>query len=135
MGSGDIVIGRMSVALKQGRYLASMLGALVSLLVWLVGLPVADVAAQAQTCPCTIWPSSAAPTNMTSPDATPFEVGVKFRSDTSGYITGVRFYKLSTNTGTHVGHLWTSTGSLLATATFSSETTSGWQQVNFGSAV
>jgi hypothetical protein len=131
----DIVIGRMSVALKKGRYLASMLGAVVSLLVWLVGLPVADVAAQAQTCPCTIWPSTAAPTNMTSPDPTPFEVGVKFRSDTSGYISGVRFYKLSNNTGTHLGHLWSSTGSLLATATFTSETTSGWQQVNFGSAV
>jgi hypothetical protein len=62
---------------------------------------------------------------MSSPDTTPFEVGVKIRSDTSGYITGVRFYKLSNNTGTHVGHLWSSGGTLLATATFTNESTSG----------
>ena len=34
------------------------------------------------------------------------------------------------NTGTHAGHLW-SGGTLLAAATFSGETGSGWQQVNF----
>ena len=53
----------------------------------------------------------------------------------NGYITGIRFYKGSGNTGTHVGHLWTSTGTLLATATFSNETASGWQQVNFATPV
>ena len=60
---------------------------------------------------------------------------MKFRSDSSGYITGIRFYKASTNTGTHVGNLWTSTGTRLATATFTSETASGWQQVNFATPV
>ena len=35
------------------------------------------------------------------------ELGVKFRTDVAGSITGVRFYKGSQNTGTHVGHLWT----------------------------
>ena len=59
------------------------------------------------------------------------ELGVKFRSDVAGTIRGIRFYKASTNTGTHVGNLWSSTGTLLATATFSGETSSGWQQVNF----
>jgi hypothetical protein len=87
------------------------------------------------SCPCTIWASSATPTNMTSTDANAVELGVKFRSDQSGYITGVRFYKLSTNTGTHIGNLWSSTGTNLATATFTSETANGWQQVNFGSPV
>ena len=29
-------------------------------------------------------------------------------------VTGIRFYKAATNTGTHVGSLWTSTGTLLA---------------------
>ncbi len=56
---------------------------------------------------------------------------MKFRSDVSGTITGVRFYKGAANTGTHVGHLWSNTGALLATATFTNETASGWQQVNF----
>ena len=64
------------------------------------------------------------------------QLGVKFRSDVAGTITGIRFYKASTNTGTHVGNLWSSTGGqLLATATFSNETASGWQQVNFASPV
>jgi Domain of unknown function (DUF4082) len=53
----------------------------------------------------------------------------------AGYITGIRFYKGSTNTGTHVGHLWTTTGTLLATATFTNESASGWQQVNFSTPV
>src|SRR6185437_3913637 len=44
---------------------------------------------------------------------------------------GIRFYKSAGNTGTHVANLWTSNGALLATATFTSETASGWQQVNF----
>ena len=56
---------------------------------------------------------------------------MKFRADTDGCITGLRFYKGAANTGTHVGHLWTRTGTLLATATFSNETASGWQQVSF----
>jgi hypothetical protein len=61
--------------------------------------------------------------------------GGEFRSDVSGYITGVRFYKAAGNTGTHVGNLWSSTGTKLATATFTGETASGWQQVNFPSPV
>jgi hypothetical protein len=60
---------------------------------------------------------------------------VKFRSDVAGYITGIRFYKGSANTGTHVGNLWTSGGSLLASAIFTNETAMGWQQVTFASPV
>jgi hypothetical protein len=77
----------------------------------------------------TIWSNSAVPATASVSDSSALELGVKFRSDVSGSITGIRFYKGSTNTGTHVGHLWTSTGALLATATFTNETASGWQQV------
>jgi hypothetical protein len=69
--------------------------------------------------------------NPAQGDANSVEVGVKFRSDNNGTITGVRFYKGSGNTGTHVGSLWSSTGTLLAQATFTSETATGWQQVSF----
>ena len=75
------------------------------------------------------------PTRTTSNDPNAVELGVKFEASEAGYITGVRFYKGAGNTGTHVGHLWTSTGSLLATATFTGETASGWQQVNFATPV
>src|SRR6185312_2714113 len=38
-------------------------------------------------------------------------------------------------TGAHVADLWSSTGALLATATFTGETASGWQQVSFSQPV
>ena len=53
----------------------------------------------------------------------------------NGFITGVRFSKGVNNTGTHVGNLWSSSGTLLASATFTGESGSGWQQVNFSSPV
>jgi hypothetical protein len=53
----------------------------------------------------------------------------------SGTITGLKFYKGSTNTGTHVADFWTSSGQLLASATFTNETGSGWQLVNFATPV
>ena len=86
-------------------------------------------------CPCTIWASSAVPTNITDPDTASVNLGVKFRSDVNGYITGIRFYKGSANTGTHIGTLWSSTGTQLASATFTGESSSGWQQVNFATPV
>jgi Domain of unknown function (DUF4082)/Bacterial Ig-like domain/Bacterial Ig domain len=86
-------------------------------------------------CPCTAWPASATPTNPAVNDPGAVELGVKFRTDIDGFIAGVRFYKGATNTGTHIGNLWTTSGQLLATATFSGESASGWQQVNFASPV
>ena len=44
-------------------------------------------------------------------------------------MTAVRFYKGTANTGTHVGHLWSANGVLLAEATFTNESASGWQEV------
>lgn len=86
--------------------------------------------------PCTtIWDISAVPSVPADSETRPLEVGVKFRSQVNGYITGLRFYKGSQNTGTHVGTLWNSNGTQLARATFTNETASGWQQVNFSSPV
>jgi hypothetical protein len=82
-------------------------------------------------CPCSIWGPAVAPKAIDSGDAAATEVGVKFKVDTFGVVTGIRFYKASTNTGTHTGNLWSSSGQLLATATFTGESASGWQQVNF----
>ena len=82
-----------------------------------------------------IWQSTDVPQVADSGPDEPVELGVKFLSDVAGRITGVRFYKASANTGRHVGNLWTSSGTLLATATFNGETASGWQQVNFATPV
>jgi hypothetical protein len=87
------------------------------------------------SCPCSIWGPATTPGTIDSGDPASIEVGVKFQADTFGYVTGIRFYKASTNTGTHIGNLWSSTGQLLASATFTGETGSGWQQVNFSQPV
>ncbi len=91
--------------------------------------------AAASGCPCSIWSAGATPAVAAENDPASVELGVKFRSDTNGWISGVRFYKGSGNTGTHVGNLWSASGTLLATATFSGESASGWQQVSFSSPV
>jgi O-glycosyl hydrolase len=83
----------------------------------------------------TLWPSTTVPRLVDGGPDSPVELGVKFRSDVAGNLTGIRFYKATANTGTHVGNLWSSSGTLLASATFSNETASGWQQVSFASAV
>lgn len=86
-------------------------------------------------CPCTDWSSSTIPSQVDSGDGSAIEVGVRFRTDFDGYISGIRFYKATTNTGAHVGNLWSNTGKLLARATFTNESSSGWQQVNFSNPV
>jgi hypothetical protein len=83
----------------------------------------------------TIFTSSSTPSQIDSNDGAPVELGMKFKSDSAGSITGVRFYKAAMNTGTHVAHLWSTTGTLLGSATFTNETSSGWQQVNFSTPI
>jgi hypothetical protein len=85
--------------------------------------------------PASIWHSSQTPANPSINDANPIEIGVKFRSVEEGFVSGVRFYKGAGNTGTHVGHLWSSTGTKLGEVTFSGETASGWQQALFAAPV
>ena len=58
----------------------------------------------------------------------PYELGMKFTSSAPGRITKIKYYKSPGETGTHVGHIWSSTGTLLATVNFTSETASGWQE-------
>ena len=87
------------------------------------------------SCPCSAWSASTTPTTPPDSDPNAVELGVRFTTSINGFITGVRFYKGTGNTGTHVGNLWSAGGALLARATFSAETASGWQQVNFASPV
>ena len=83
----------------------------------------------------TIWNASATPAQIATNDPARWSSACVSAPMTGGIVTGVRFYKAATNTGTHVGSLWTNTGTLLATATFSGETASGWQQVTFATPV
>jgi hypothetical protein len=95
-------------------------------------ITVTVVASQPPQCPCNIWASGATPANPIENDGGAVELGLKFRSDINGFISGVRFYKGgAANGGAHVGHLWTSSGTLLGTVNFINETASGWQQALF----
>ena len=86
-------------------------------------------------CPCSIWPDSALPDVASDTDTGNVQLGVKFRADVNGTVDGVRFYKGPLNLGTHTGSLWTSSGALLATVTFTGESTTGWQTAYFSSPV
>ena len=82
-------------------------------------------------CPCTLWGPNVTPWSADQGDTSAVELGVRFKADLDGTITGVRFYKSTANTGTHIGNLWSAGGALLASGTFSGETATGWQQLNF----
>ena len=79
---------------------------------------------------------STAPGLVDSGDTSAVQLGSKFQSTTSGFVTGIRFYKAAGPTpATHIGYLWSSSGTLLAQVTFSGETASGWQQANLSTPV
>jgi hypothetical protein len=82
-----------------------------------------------------LWSSSTVPAVVTDPDTQAVELGVKFVPSVAGQIIGIRFYKGPENIGNHIGSLWSSTGTRLGQATFTNETASGWQQVNFATPV
>jgi hypothetical protein len=86
-------------------------------------------------CPCSIWANAAPSGAVDAADTSAVNLGVQFQASSSGHITGIRFYKESDNTGTHTGSLWTATGTLLATGTFTNESASGWQELSFSSPV
>lgn len=91
----------------------------------------------------TIWATTDSPPNISGHSnalatfgSGGWDLGLRFQSDSAGFVTGVRFYRGGTaHGGTDIGELWNSSGTLLASATFTNESDSGWQQVNFSSHV
>ena len=91
-------------------------------------------------CPCSLFSSALVPATVNNPTSDgrtgtgPFsyELGVKVTVDQPMQLSAFRFYKSPSETGTHVGRLWSvsgaGTGTLVAQATFTGETASGWQQ-------
>jgi hypothetical protein len=85
------------------------------------------------TGPVSLFSASATPANLSDPDTSGVELGMKFQATAAGAVSGIKFYKGTGDTGTHTGSLWTSTGTKLGTVTFSGETASGWQTATFTS--
>ncbi|CAN7457392.1 DUF4082 domain-containing protein [Phenylobacterium sp. LjRoot219] len=72
-------------------------------------------------------------------DNTAVEIGMKFSAASAGTITALRYFRAAgdaNDTDTREGHLWSSTGQLLGTATFTSTAgQSGWQVANLATPV
>ncbi|SDK96853.1 Ig-like domain-containing protein [Nocardioides sp. YR527] len=75
------------------------------------------------------------PQQLAVSDASPVEVGTAFTSARDGQVTAIRFYKGTGNNGTHVGSLWSDSGTRLASVTFVGETASGWQEATLSNPV
>ncbi|ARO23016.1 hypothetical protein CO659_21070 [Rhizobium sp. S9] len=71
--------------------------------------------------------------NFTDGPGVDWEVGMRFVSSNTGSIQAIRYYKAPSETGTHVGRIWSATGQQLASVTFTNETASGWQQQTLAS--
>jgi hypothetical protein len=115
-------VKKVAIASVVLSVLATLLGFFIS---WN-----ASAAANVQS----LWPT-AVPTNTDSSDPNSVNVGLRFHSTAPGQILGVRFYKGPRNTGTHVGSLWSASGSLLGKVTFGNETATGWQTATFATPV
>jgi hypothetical protein len=77
-----------------------------------------------------LFPSFSGTVTSVSGGGQTWEQAIDFSSSVSGKITHIRFYKASGETGTHIGRIWSNTGTLLAQASFPSpEAASGWHEV------
>ena len=76
-----------------------------------------------------------APKMPNQTDNVSYEMGTKFTAALPGQITGIRYWKAPSETGSHAGTIWSSTGTPLATVAFTNETASGWQQAIFSAPV
>ena len=95
-----------------------------------------STAALAQTCPqgqaclpavSTLF-NGLAPASPNASDGVSYELGTAFQPASDGTVAAVRFYKAASETGAHIGHLWSADGStLLATVKFGTGSASGWQ--------
>jgi hypothetical protein len=76
----------------------------------------------------TVFQTTDIPDFLRANDGSGIVLGMRFRSTQDGFINGIRYYKGAGTTGTHIGTLWSNTGTLLTQVTFTNETASGWQE-------
>jgi hypothetical protein len=90
------------------------------------------------TCPCTLM-TGLIPKTTANPvqdgrigvGPWSYELGTKVIVDQPATLASIRWWKDSKELGSHTARVWSSSGTLLATLPFTSETASGWQQMNF----
>ncbi|MDW5315842.1 DUF4082 domain-containing protein, partial [Rhizobium sp. PL01] len=94
-----------------------------------------NIAVTAAPTSFSLFTAANTPAQTSLNDGQQLEVGLKFQSNVAGSITGIKFYRSASDTGQNVVDLWNTAGTKLGTATFTNTTASGWQTVNFATAV
>lgn len=78
---------------------------------------------------------SATPSGQPDSETRAVELGVRFSSSTSGWITAVRYYRASEALSSSRGTIWSSDGSILARADFPKASGIGWQTTQLANPV
>lgn len=86
-------------------------------------------------CGASLFPSPSGTITSASGGGSTWEQATQFSATMNGKITHIRFYKVPEETGSHVGRIWSDTGTPLASQPFTNETPSGWQEVQLGTPV
>lgn len=118
-----------SLTLRIGSVAAAL--ALVLALFVAAGPSNTPSAAAVDSATETILGDSPATGLLNHTDTNPVEVGTRFSVLADGTVSGMRFWKNQDSVTSHGGTLWTGSGTKLATATFDSETSAGWQTATF----
>ena len=88
----------------------------------------------ADACPCSLMETTTQPTLPDAGDSSAVTLGLKFKPSVDGFVRGVRYYRDTANTGTHIGKLFSAGGNELASVTIPTQG-AGWQSANFSSPV
>lgn len=97
---------------------------------WEVEIQEGDLQAVATPEPETLF-TYQVPAQVNQADNTAYSLGLKFQTTVDGYLKGIRFWKDSNESGTHVGKIWAINGTLLRAVDFTNETSSAWQNQLF----
>jgi hypothetical protein len=97
--------------------------------------PSATPTPTATTAPAQRLFTSQTPALKSNNDGVNYELGLRFTATVPGQITGVRFYKSPSESGTHTGKIYATSGALLGSVTFTGETASGWQDAKLASPI
>ena len=98
-------------------------------------VPPSPAAAVAPPTSYSIWADSDGPAGPADSDARPAELGVRFSSQSDGWVLGVRYYKMNEAAASTRGTLWTVGGDVLAQVNFSAASGAGWQKATFDAPV
>ena len=85
-------------------------------------------------CPCSLLETTLTPTLPVLENGSGLTLGLKFTPTVDGFISGLRYWRVASNTGTHTGKLYAANGSVLASVTFV-DGPQGWQEALFSSPV